>query len=113
MFHKLLLKSPSKTVKLDWLGAGAMHVLDHRTGVSVIAPSSIKTHMLEATRSLMDKGIHSKQNPVLFGLLFEQYGNFALAPNDLITRAALSQTPSELAAALLEESISGGIRGDK
>lgn len=108
MFSKQLLKSQNMTVKLDWFGAGAMHVVDHRTGVSVVATSSLKTHMLGAAQSLMDKGIYSQQNPALFGLLFEWYGKFALAPNDLITRAALSQTSSELAKALLEEAVSGG-----
>ena len=107
MFPKQLLKSHNMTVGLDWFGAGAMRVVDHRTGAAVVAPSSLKTHMLGAAQSLMDKGIYSQQNPALFGRLFEQYGKFALAPNDLITRAALSQSPSELADALLEEAVSG------
>ncbi|WP_180997876.1 hypothetical protein [Xanthomonas citri] len=79
-------------VTLDLFGAGAIHVLDHRTGVSVVAPSSLRAHLLGAAQSLMDVGIHS---PILFGLLFEHYGRFALSPNDLMTRAALSQTPRE------------------
>ncbi|MGV7206008.1 hypothetical protein ACDI35_00175 [Xanthomonas axonopodis pv. cajani] len=93
-------------VTLDLFGAGAIHVLDHRTGVSVVAPSSLRAHLLGAAQSLMDVGIHSQQNPILFGLLFEHYGRFTLSPNDLMTRAALSQTPSDLAAALVKEAAS-------
>ena len=103
MFARVLIDSDVVRMSIDWLGAGKLAVTHLPSGQTAVASPELKSYFLQTCESLQRRGVQMVPNNPVMAHVFVFFAGVVLAPHDLRNRAALTQHPHELAAALLSE----------
>ena len=103
MLPRILLNNETWHMTIAWLGLGKLEVSHYPTGRNGVAPDWLKSHFINTMHVLSAKGIPIGPGSEIALQAMETYAEFVLNPGGLMARAALSQSPEQLADALIQQ----------
>ena len=103
MLPRILLNNETWHMTIAWLGLGKLEVSHYPTGRNAIAPDWLKSYFINTMHALSVRGVSIGPGSEIALQAMETFAGFVLNPNDLMARAALSQSPEQLADAIVQQ----------